>query len=103
MKKLVILASLALLAAGSGPNAKAQEVCTEDLLAMQCVWTFRGDYIVKGYDSTDPSVVIGRGELCSTEIADLESSDWEIDRFGRFPTSNAMGDTYLLRRSCEDL
>jgi hypothetical protein len=94
MKKLVLLTSLAL--AAWIPEALAVVPCPS-LTAMQCVWTFRGDYVVKGFESTDPSILGGqspRGELCVDVLQALEAIDCRMG--GDFPTSNALGDTYWL-------
>jgi hypothetical protein len=79
----------------------AQAACDQTVTTMQCVWTFHGHYVVTGFNSTHPSLSDKSqflGQSCVQVAADL------LDQYELFlslpPTSNALGDTYVLE-SCE--
>jgi hypothetical protein len=99
MKKLALLAAVAMVAIGTTSAANATQECTT--AALRCFWDFHGNYLVKNYtDSNEyvnPSVY--KGDNCVDALELLQSSyDFELET----SAGNALTDTHILvQNNCD--
>jgi hypothetical protein len=106
MNKIALCVSAALLAVGVTASANAggntMQSCPGyyEYAALKCGWTWHGDYVVKGFDTTD-SITPPWGS-CLEALAELQAPNAGPGGWILTSTGNALTDTYILRR-CEPI
>jgi hypothetical protein len=119
VKKIALFAAAALLAVGITSNANAggliMQSCPSEYeyAALKCGWTWHGDYVVKGFDTTATHYYTPPApwSSCLEALSDLTSPEaegcWSTYEYSPWwleeSPGNALTDTHLLKRCVTEI